>query len=256
MNVTLNGEEVLSDFDPGTEAGACRTAVIVDKKITVAGGKGLTLAIDGQGTDGFVMGIEIVRTADRWIRVLSPNGGESLGAKLPVTVTWEAGEDVGGVVVSMSTDGGITFDLPITGSQSVDPKEGKLTVDLIEKGLTEASADCYVKVAEYNRESEVFDISDGPFAVTLDSISAVVQHTRSSDALRVGAENGALLVHMPRGESGTIVVTTLAGRQLVRLHALPSTSYRIALSARAQGVVIVQCITGQRSLRQKLVVGR
>jgi hypothetical protein len=61
MTVTINGIDVIRHFDPGEAcSGVCQKAVVLEFKVKVKDGDGMSIGFDGKGRDGFVMGIEIL----------------------------------------------------------------------------------------------------------------------------------------------------------------------------------------------------
>lgn len=60
MAITIENEHVEQRFDPCRAADGCRRACVREYRAEVEDGNGLTIAFDGQGRDGFVMGMEII----------------------------------------------------------------------------------------------------------------------------------------------------------------------------------------------------
>jgi hypothetical protein len=213
IDVSIEGRSVLEGYDPGTAAGGCRIAVVSEHTVSVTDGNGMKLVFDGQGGDAFVMGMEIIRTGDRWVRLKAPNGGETFGVGDPLTVRWDAGSQVSSVVVALSIDNGRTYPVNITGSNSVDASTGELTFSLPANlaGQGEALDRCMVKVSEYNAD-EVKDVSDGPFTITgaLD-VRAGTAVGRGAFLVRLADGTGAPLAWIPVEEKGRIGVFTIAG---------------------------------------------
>jgi hypothetical protein len=65
ISIRIENVLVERDLDPCVAAGGCRRAVVREYDVRVAEGEGLTVAFDGQGRDGFVMGIEVVERDGR-----------------------------------------------------------------------------------------------------------------------------------------------------------------------------------------------
>lgn len=79
MRVTVEGNEVLSDYDIVAKAGGQYIAVIEEFTVSVTDGDGMTVAIDkGSGNDGFVSGIEV-------------NGGEQMPVRSAPAPSYAAG---------------------------------------------------------------------------------------------------------------------------------------------------------------------
>lgn len=118
MDFFMEGQQVLDDFSPGLEAGAGRTALVLDFTITVEDGNGLQIqARKDSGNDVFLCGIEIFEAAepDNQPPVVDAGQDQSVsidssvllfgivaddGLPGPLTVSWS----------KLSGPGDITFD--------------------------------------------------------------------------------------------------------------------------------------------------
>ncbi len=95
------------------------------------------------------------------VRLITPNGGEVLKRQLPFTITWTmpSATSVAGVVLSYSTDGGVTF--PHTIASIMGP-----ATSFVWRPPNIATTQARVKVTViYNTGVQVSDISDANFTI-------------------------------------------------------------------------------------------
>jgi hypothetical protein len=99
----------------------------------------------------------ITPPADAYVKVLAPNGGETVNAGDLVTVQWDSKDIAGAVLVEFSIDGGVTW------SPVYPPNMGNTGEYLWLVPLAD-SDQCLIRASSVNR-LRVYDVSDGPFTI-------------------------------------------------------------------------------------------
>ena len=149
--------------------------------------------------------------------ITAPLPGSHWTAGTDVTITWNAGDDVGTVGIDLSLDGGENYlsVLPDEGG-SVAPHPGELTIRLPQT----ASDDAYIQIWEYGNPLGA-RASSGPFSIvpssrTIDRSAADAGGTHH--LLQVGTHRIALDLHP--GERFSVSLYSASGRVLAHTAAL------------------------------------
>lgn len=205
MDYSIEGEQVLNDFNIVEAAGGYNKAVVKEFTTKVNGDGLQIVGTRVQGPTVFLAGIEVIggggSSSLEPVTVSAPNGGETFEVGGTMRATWTGDPSkVTGVMVKLSVDGGKSWHT-ISGDQSRPAfNEGGTTGSFEWRIAPEAggqavpSNSCRIKVVDYMVTS-LADQSDADFAIVgpgsvgtrrpLSSAHNRVQLRTTSDGLRI-----------------------------------------------------------------------
>ncbi len=94
---------------------------------------------------------------EKWVRVVNPNGGETLTTGSTYTVTWDSSDDVDNVKLRYSTDDGSSWTTIVESTNN----DGSYAWSV----PSTPSNSCRIRVIDTG-DTSVYDISDGSFSIT------------------------------------------------------------------------------------------
>ncbi|MBD3240703.1 MAG: hypothetical protein GF331_08980 [Chitinivibrionales bacterium] len=152
------------------------------------------------------------------ITITSPTGGEHFAAGSPMRISWTATDNVVGVVIMFSPNGGESWHHIMTGYVTrTSPSWGAYDwlVPSSVGGIPVASNSCLIRLHNYTDEG-MQDISPAPFTVPVVNPQDATRSESGSVVLRLG---GAAQVSVPWDGPFRAVLVDVAGRTLTRFDA-------------------------------------
>jgi hypothetical protein len=191
----------------------------------------------------FVSGIEVKPgLPDYYMSVTSPAAGDTLAVGESVDIRWEAGSQIGGVVIEVSLDGGMSWHELVKGGDIVpgDPLwlSYPWTIEPTVGGVSSVSNLAIVKIYDYNKQDAMG--TSGLFVIEPGSSASPPVAASAARTTHIGVAGGVLRVRSAHEGVRKVLVYRLDGSTVLGAATKPDGRTAIPLEWLGAGVFIVR----------------
>ncbi len=257
MAFTVEQKTGISNLDIVAEAGQTGKALVKEIRVDVTDGNGLQIdALKLNGDDVLVSGIEVKPgLPDYYINITAPGAGETYKVGETVTIRWEAGAKVGGVVIEASVDNGRNWLQLIQGGDvapgTIDWLAYPWTIPADFKGTSLVSNSVLVRVYDYARQ-DVEGVSTA-FAIEAKTAAADPSSPRLRTD-RIDIAGNDLRVRSSIAGAHSVIVYRIDGRAVLKRKTGIDGELRIPLSNFGKGAYFVILYSSRQILTRSITI--
>ncbi len=261
MDYTIEGEKVIDNFSIQQEAGGINKAIVKEFTVTVADGNGMQIVCDSdQGNDVFEAGIEITSGAGSVpIQITSDYSGQTLAVGDQMLFTWEATEDIIGVVIEISPNSGRDYYsiLSKNAIMPADPEWAQGYAWTIPESIADSDGNPVSVLSEnvmvkiYNYGGEENDIC-GPFSITSPGVVSGANKLRSATSPRVSLSPGGV-VRIVGARGSTVCLCSPNGAVLKKSVLDSKQAFTWSMHEMPAGMYFIEIAQGARRVNASLI---